>query len=106
MSFVFVIIIDVCRIRRLGARSGYRQDGKKITSKKKPQSYYFAGSRLDDRQFKSIINEEFGTLMGSQSRSDIGNFAGLDLKEAPVSFSGKGQNICKQNYISRKKNLG
>lgn len=44
--------------------------------------------KLSDIQFKEIINQEFGTLMASQSRSDIGNFAGLDFKEAEASFSG------------------
>lgn len=51
-----------------------------------PQDQEF--KKLSDTLFKSIINEEFGTLMASQSRSDIGNYAGLDLKEASVSFSG------------------
>ncbi|SHH48367.1 synaptonemal complex protein 1 [Flavobacterium defluvii] len=44
--------------------------------------------KLSDTQFKAIVNQEFGTLMASQSRSDIGNFAGLDIKEAEASFAG------------------
>jgi hypothetical protein len=43
---------------------------------------------INDQIFKIIINKEFGALMGTQSRTDIGNFAALDLKEAEVSFSG------------------
>lgn len=44
--------------------------------------------QLSKSHFKLIINEKFGNLMGSQSRTNIGNFASLDLTDSKVSFAG------------------
>lgn len=37
---------------------------------------------------KKLVNREFGNLISSNSKTNIGNYAALDLKEAEVNFNG------------------
>lgn len=48
----------------------------------------FAQDTLDTKTFKKVINEQFSNIVTGQSKTTIGNFASLDLKETEVSFAG------------------
>lgn len=37
---------------------------------------------------KKIVNQQFGNLISQDSKTNIGNFASLDLKKAEVNFNG------------------
>ncbi|MES2328715.1 MAG: hypothetical protein V4539_03865 [Bacteroidota bacterium] len=53
------------------------------------QRMSFADSaRLSDKVFKKTINQQFSNLVTGQSKTSIGNFASIDLREAEVSFAG------------------
>lgn len=43
---------------------------------------------LDKKTFRRVINEQFSNLITGQTKTSIGNFASLDLKESEVSFAG------------------
>lgn len=52
---------------------------------------------LDKKAFKTVLNQQFTSLITGQSKTSIGNFASLDLKESEVSFAGN--SITKQGHV-------
>lgn len=56
---------------------------------------------LPDPIFKRVLNQQFTNLITGQSKTSIGNFAAIDLKDAEVSFAGS--SILKSKEKSKSK---
>lgn len=52
---------------------------------------------LDKKTFKTVLNQQFTSLITGQGKTSIGNFASIDLKESEVSFAGN--SITKQGHV-------